>query len=249
MHIKIKTLKGEIFEVDVQADGTLLGLKNEIAILKNQPVEHINIIFNGMVLSPDTKTVSEHGLKEACTVVLLVKAPKAVPLPEPIQQQQPEPVPNSSPAPNVSAEPQNLFQAVPPNPALAGGLQSAFTNILQQNPQMFMQMLMSDPQIQAMSQSNPQEFMQLISDPNFINNVIQAGGQEGEYDPEEEALYQQTMGQGTVQLTAEQKQDVEEIVNMGLGTFELVLQYYVAFGHDKAATVNLLLNEQLDGVQ
>ena len=74
---------------------------------------------------------------------------------------------------------QNLQQM--PNPFAAMnngegnpvGLQGAFAQVLQQNPEMFMQMLMQDPQIQQMAQADPQGFMQLVSDPNFINNVTQ----------------------------------------------------------------------------
>ncbi len=275
MLIKIKTLKGEMTDLEVPNDCTLLGLKEKISETKSHPVTHVNIIFNGTVLNPDTKTLKELSLVSGSTVVLLVKPPKTQPAPaqqqptqssQPVQPAQPpQPThPSQPPQPTQASQPSqpggNLFElaeqaAANQNQAQVQGqpmnMQQAFTNVLQQNPEMFMQMLMQDPMIQQMAQANPQAFMQMIADPNFINNVIQAGQQMGEYDEEEEAMYQQYIGgqENQVQLTEAQKQELEEIVNMGLAPYEIVLQYYVAFGYDKVTTVNHLLNEQLDNMQ
>lgn len=43
-------------------------------------------------------------------------------------------------------------------------------------------------------------------------------------------------------LTEEQKKDVEEIVNMGMGTYDDVLQFYIACDYNKELTVNNLMD-------
>jgi hypothetical protein len=46
--------------------------------------------------------------------------------------------------------------------------------------------------------------MQLISSPDFINNIIQVG-QQMDYDPDEETMYENVMGDSTHNLNDEQK--------------------------------------------
>lgn len=261
MIIKVKTLKGEITDLDLSDDATLLNLKERISETKSQPISHINIIFNGAVLSSDDKQLKDYGLNSGLTVVLLIKPPKKLEQKNPEQVQQVQPVHPVHPVQQVQqVQPVNLLdmahqaaqQAInqPNMPVNQQQTQhQAFQNIIQQNPEEFMQMLMQDPVIQQMANSDPQGFMQFISNPNFLNQVM-AAGQNAELDDdfdENGEMYQQYIGQNEqVDLTDAQKQDLQEMVNMGLGPYPIILQYYVAFGYDKVTTVNHLLNEQLD---
>jgi len=116
----------------------------------------------------------------------------------------------------------------------AGGL----SGILQQNPQMLMQLLMMmSPQVQQIAQQHPEEFNQLMNDPNLLNNIMHAG--------QEDELYNKVF-EGDVQLTEDQKKEVNEIVEMGFGTYEDAVQYYIALDYNKEATINAILNDQLD---
>ncbi|ARF09684.1 ubiquitin family protein [Indivirus ILV1] len=263
MLIKIKTLKGEMTELEVPDDYTLLNLKTKLSEIKSHSIEHINIIYNGVILNPDTKTLKELSLTSGVTVVLLVKPPKTQVVEQsqqpviPIQPQQPvQPTQQHQPVIQNIPQGNNLFdmaqQALNDTQGQPMNMHQAFTSALQQNPQLFMQMIMQDPVIQQMAQANPNAFQQMVTDPNFINNVIQASEQMGEYDEDgdDEATYQEYVGGQTNMnnLTESQKQDVDDIVNMGLGPYEVVLQYYVAFGYSKETTANHLLNEQLDNM-
>ncbi|AYV77312.1 MAG: ubiquitin family protein [Barrevirus sp.] len=241
LQIKIKTLKGEITELSVPDNSTLQQLKEKVSELKSQPVSHVNIIFNGAILGPDDKLLTDLSLKTDSTVVLLIKPPKVIAVKQEIKEEVVAPPP---PAPVQPG----------PGPGQAhASMEQAFETALQQNPQMFMQMMMADPQIQAMANADPQGFMNLISSPDFINQVVQHGHNQHpeDFDQNEDEggeVYQQYVGNPeTVALTDQQLQEVNEITNMGLGDYPTILQYYVAFNHDKVATVNHLLNEQLDG--
>ena len=109
---------------------------------------------------------------------------------------------------------------------------------IQQNPQMLIQLLMASPQIQQMSQQNPEVFQQIINDPSLINNIMQLT----QTMQQDEQMYNKVFD-GDINLTEEQKAEVEEIVSMGFGVYEDVVQYYIAFDYNKEMTVNHLLNE------
>jgi hypothetical protein len=104
------------------------------------------------MLTNDTQKLNLIGLKNGATVVLLVRPPKTQQLTETSQSVPPE-------LPNVQQEVPNVQQEVPNiasiQPQLQN-LQSSFANILQQNPEMFMEMLLRDPEIQQMAQADPQ---------------------------------------------------------------------------------------------
>ena len=106
---------------------------------------------------------------------------------------------------------------------------------------------MSELQKLAKEISNkyPQLLEQIIGDPNFINNVIAAGeGMMGQADDENETLYGKFF-EGEIKLTEDQKNEVNDIVEMGF-PFDEVIQLYVAYGHNKELTVNALFDEQLN---
>lgn len=143
---------------------------------------------------------------------------------------------------NANPTPFNLFTAAAAQgaatgiPAGAQGIQQMLTQLLTSNPQILMQMLMTDPQMAQTAQQNPQAFLQMLNNPEFLNSLVQFGEDMGEVS-EFEGVYEE--------LTDDQKKDIDEMVEMGFD-FNDIVQYYCLNDHNKEITMNILLNQQLD---
>jgi len=61
------------------------------------------------------------------------------------------------------------------------------------------------------------------------------------FPPTQNDYYPEQLG-----FTPEQKQDLKEIMDAGFGSYNDAVQYYVAFGYDKNATVNALLDNKFN---
>lgn len=259
MKVIIKTLDRNVVDVTVEDDSTLFDLKKSIQEIKNHPAEQMTIIFQGKKLEENDKKLSEYLIVDGASIVLMMTKPKPTVPTTPIvstttvsttvstqvgteTQNASTDVSNESTTvsePSTSATSATSVTSSPllpgMNPANMGGSLNQF---LQQNPQLLMQMLMSNPQIAQMA-PNQNALMQLINDPNFLNSIIQEGDEFEDDDPMYEKIFE-----GDVQLTVEQKKEVDEIINMGFGTYEDTIQLYVAYGYNKDATVNALLDDK-----
>ncbi|KAF4598317.1 hypothetical protein EYR38_006714 [Pleurotus pulmonarius] len=98
--LTVKTTKGKVFQVDVEATDTVAGLKQKIQETQSHPVAQQKIIYAGKIL-PDDKLIESCGFKEKDFLVLMISTPKAAPAPAP------------APAPAVPAA------AAPPAPEVA----------------------------------------------------------------------------------------------------------------------------------
>lgn len=49
--------------------------------------------------------------------------------------------------------------------------------------------------------------------------------------------------QYSLNFTEEQEKDIDDILTMGCGSYEEIIQYYIAFDYNKELTVNALFNE------
>ncbi|QKF93689.1 ubiquitin protein [Fadolivirus algeromassiliense] len=256
MKLVLQTLDKKTFDVEVDDNATLGDLKKKVEELKNHPIAQIKLIFSGAVLNENDKKLTDYKLvNDSRVIVLLSPKPatsQAQPAPQAASNVQPAPSTNSvttqTPAQNQfgnvpSQPPVNLFDmaANAANNAQAGaggaqGLQQTLTQMLASNPQILMQMLMSNPQIAQFAGQNPQAFLQMVSNPDFLNNIVEVGDQYEEAS-EFEGMYDN--------LTDDQKKDVDEMINMGFD-FNDIIQYYCLNDHNKEATINILLNQQLD---
>ena len=93
--IKIKSMDGTSFAVNIALSDTVLSLKNLIHSLRELEVERQRIIYRGRVLR-DNDTLSGHGLEEGHTIHL-VPRPVGVPPSPMVRAQQPPSIPQSSP--------------------------------------------------------------------------------------------------------------------------------------------------------
>ena len=256
MKLTVQTLNQQTFDVTIDDNTTLQDLKNEIGKVKEHQPDQMKIIFNGAVLDNNEKKLTEYKVVDGTKVVLLLQKTKVKPVSTVTPTPSPSAVttsvaPTSIPATDVPAtdvpatgEPATGAPATGAPATGAPNMAQTFGAILQQNPQAFMQILMTDPYINQMAQANPQLFAQMLNDPNFMNNLLATGEELMQAGGEDEALYEKVFS-GKVDLTNEQKKEVQDIVEMGF-PFEEVIQLYVAYGHNKELTVNALFDDQLN---
>ncbi|ARF11630.1 ubiquitin family protein [Klosneuvirus KNV1] len=229
MKLILQTVDKTTFEVEVPDDGTLQDLRNQISAVKNHPVDQLKLIYNGSILNDNAKKLTEYKLVDGTKLVVLLQKAKV----ETKQSAKPE-------EPKVPMEQKPVDQTTEPeanqNEQPSQNMVGQFANLVQQDPEAFMQLLMNDPFISQIAQQNPQFFAQVISDPNFINNLVQV-------EPTEEDTMYEKFFEGEIKLTDDQKKDVNEIVAMGF-PFEDVIQYYVAYDNNKEMALNALFNEK-----
>lgn len=262
MKVTVQSLDQKTNDFIVEETTTLLDFKKMISNARNHPHDQIKLIFSGAILDQDDKKLTDYKICDQSKLVIMLqknKITKPTPITQTVTSQPTPPVqPVSAPTP-VHAVPAQLIPGMSllqantsANANAVNPTAQLFNSVLQQSPEMFMQMLMQNPQISQMAQQNPQALMQVISDPNFINNILQVGQETLELLDDndinsDEQLYEKVFaGMGTINLTEEQKKEVIEIVDLGFGTFEDAVQYYVAYEHNKEMAINALLNDRLD---
>ena len=240
MKVIVQTLDRKTVDVNVEENVTLSDLKNSIQEVMNHPADQMSVIFNG-------KKLSEYLIVDGTKIVLMKHKPKPTTQSTVLPTQTQTPDQNSVQPSDVSEQPtpddvtqqsaQSSQQAQSSQPSQVN-MMTAFNQALQ-NPQVLMQLLMSNPQFAQLAQQNPNAVQQLINNPNFLNSIQMFGDEDDDEDP----LYEKYFD-SEVQLTEEQKAEVNEITNMGFGSYEDTLQFYVAYGYSKDATVNALLDEK-----
>ncbi|KAF9051042.1 UV excision repair protein Rad23 [Hymenopellis radicata] len=82
MKVTVKTTQQKVFQIDVEEEETIGGLKNKIQESQGHPVSSQKVIYSGKILADD-KTVGSCGIKEKDFLVLMVSKPKPTPTPMP----------------------------------------------------------------------------------------------------------------------------------------------------------------------
>ncbi|CAH6421217.1 Ubiquitin [uncultured virus] len=238
MKILVQTLQQEKFEIEVDDNSTILDLKNIISTKKKEiPFDHIKLIFEGKIMENE-KSLEFYSLKNQSRIVLLVTKPKTKqPVENPPQIAQPNlsiNIPNIGSSVNNPTLSQNISSNIP-NLSLNNFVQNLSTTEF--NPQLFLQLLMQNPMVSSFAQQNPQDFEQILNNPNFLQNVLNSGNLFNGQN------FGSTMeGEMVIELTQQEKLDVEELVSLGFEESE-VLQFYIACGKDKTSTADMLFNQ------
>lgn len=228
MKITIQTLDKKMFDVNLEENHTIIDLKKEIEKEKNHPFDQMKIIFSGNVLDQNDKKLKDYNLVDGAKIILLMQKKKVI-IPEEKKD-------------NVQLEnlpiPQNITTTTSSQNSISQG---PVLNQMLQSPEMLIQFLMNNPNIQQTLQ-NPQFIQQLGSNNNLINQLMT---QLMETQEPEDEIYDKFF-EGELNLTENEKKDIEEIVSSGLGSFEDVVQFYIACDKNKNNTLQALLNDNLD---
>lgn len=70
MRITVTTLADEIFNLDVSDDLELENFKAFCEVESGIPAAEISLLFNGVVLDDDSKSLKSYGLKEGDMIVI-----------------------------------------------------------------------------------------------------------------------------------------------------------------------------------
>jgi len=240
MEITVQTLDQKVCSVSVDDGANVDDLRLKIGEVKNIDSSHVNkIIFNGKILL-DGNTLASYNVVDKSKVVILIKATPSKPAPAPA------PVPAEPVAPVV--KPQNEKTDDSDEDASENtetdedgdenqDIVNALTNEMNQNPQAFMMNLLQNPMFQQYAMANPQGVQQMMQNPEeFVNHLSQMLGnmQMGDEDGEGGGYIKITM-------TENEKNDVDELVNMGFDKND-VLQTYMACDKNKEMTANILMD-------
>jgi len=127
--IKLKTLKGDTFDLEVASDELIGSVKEKVAasetgVKGGWEAAGVKLIFQGKVLDND-KDVTSYGIKENEFMVVMASKPKATPAPAAALPAPAAPVPAAPPA-AVASGPATPAPAAPA-PAAAAQPQSQFS--------------------------------------------------------------------------------------------------------------------------
>lgn len=210
-----------------QENPTVGDLRQALHVTRNHPVELILMVFCGQQLLDDAKTLSSHKITDGSKVIIVLKKPKAVP--QPIVQPVVQPTVQPSVQSVQQVQQQVLNQVDGMIAALSGSLQNDLNRMTEEERNDLMTEFNGSPE--------GQELARLMQNPEFANMADNVGFM-GSF-PTTDYLSQDVARFG---LTQEHKADLEELIEAGFGSYQDILQYYVAFGYDKNATVNALLD-------
>lgn len=151
--IFIKTTKGVLCDVTVNELSSVFQLKEEIvseAKLEVKSANQLHLIFRGLHLE-DERTLKSYGIQDGCNVYMLFEKAK---LAEP-------PKPKEKPAPPMN----NMF-AMYQTP-----IGKAIMKIVEENPQIYVNMITNNPAFKSLAEQNPQ-FSHLLNDPDLLSDQI-----------------------------------------------------------------------------
>ncbi|KAF8919954.1 XPC-binding domain-containing protein [Mucidula mucida] len=135
MKVTVKTTQQKVFQIDVEEEETIGGLKNKIQESQGHPVASQKVIYSGKILADD-KTVGSCGIKEKISWFSWYPStiqPKPTPTPMPSTASTstvsaPAPAPAQSDTPAVAPSAPAASQPVSAAPA---PLQSTITNMME----------------------------------------------------------------------------------------------------------------------
>jgi len=102
MKIKVRTLRNETYDIEVDPSETVAQLKEKVEKATAQPAAWQKLIFSGKILVDNT-SVESYNLKEGDFLVLFSKQPKAGEKPQEPEKKEPQATPSTpTPAPAAS---------------------------------------------------------------------------------------------------------------------------------------------------
>ncbi|OQV26092.1 putative Ubiquilin-4 [Hypsibius exemplaris] len=174
--LKIKTPNQEK-EVQVEEEGKVKSLRDEVAKLYTQPSEKLCLVYGGKIMK-DEDTIKSYGVKDNHSVHLVIRNPP--------------PAGGSAPTPTQGA-PSNVTtaslgglpgQSVGGRPAMPAGLgmpnmqnldqllDNPMVQSMMSNPEMIRNVVSSNPQIQSLMERNP-ELSHALNNPDVIRQAMQ----------------------------------------------------------------------------
>ena len=235
MKVLVRTLKGDSLNITIVDNSSVYDLKKSISDLIQHSPDLMKLIFSGKVLEENDKKLSDYNVIDGSSLVAYLQK---------VNQPTVNPIPHQT---NKSSIDDNIVHDQAENNIPENNIFQMFSNLIQQNPQEFLQTILNDPGINQLYQNNPTGFMQILNDPSYIQNVLHIGQQmdlQNNEEGNEDGANEENMSV-QIDLTENEMNDVNELVTMGF-SFEDCVQYYIAFDKNKELAINALMNDMLD---
>ena len=236
--LNVQCLDKSKFTVTVEPDATVTNLRQQVCVIKKCDQTSCNLIYAGTVLSDNDKKLCDYNIKNNITIILLIKkTTKPVVAKVEEKEVKEEVEDNKSHDTNDTNDSEECYHNEDEGQYMYSGdgqnYEEEMNDMMQQinaHPEEFVNFMMGDPALNQIVENNPQ-----------INNLIQN-------NPQGFIQILQNMGlsvgqQLNVDLDDDEKKDIDEIMQMGIGSYESVVQYYRAYEKNKDAVVNALLND------
>ncbi|OHS98042.1 hypothetical protein TRFO_35652 [Tritrichomonas foetus] len=152
IHVVIKTTKGIVCNIDIVDSFTVECLKEKIADITGNSTDTIILAYKGQFLENEL-TILSYGIKSGSSIFALFR-----------QNRKPK-----TEKEIISIKSQNQQQ----NPMLSflnSPIGKSMTTMMQENPDIYMNMLQSNPAMKKLVEANPQ-IQQILNDPNTFDEL------------------------------------------------------------------------------
>ena len=222
--ITFKTLKQEIYYLDVDMNITIGDLKQQLSQFGFE-VSVMKLLFKGRILEDD-KILSFYNYNaESKDFIVIMIMKKTVVQPEP-----------NNPLNDVQSndDQSNDDQSNDDYEDVDVNEHPNIAQILSQNPNILLGLIAQHPQMGQLFSQYPNEIQELVSNPNFIQTAMSMGSQ-GVFGNNPDVLQ--------INITEEERNDINELMSLGFTENE-VIQVYFACNKNKEQAATMLFEEQ-----
>jgi hypothetical protein len=246
VNITFKTLKQEIYNLDVDIMITIANLKQQLNQFGLQ-TECIKLIFKGKILE-DANTLETYKYNPESKDFIVIMTQKIQPLNQSSNQSSNDQPSNDQPSNQSSTDQQSNnqqsnqssnqssnnendddYEDMDENPH---GIEN-IAHLLQQHPEILLSLMAQYPQMSQMLNQYPNEIQELISNPEFMQSVVSMGNQ-GVFNNNQNILQ--------INITEEERNDINELMTLGFTENE-VIQVYFACNKNKEQTASMLFED------
>ena len=260
VNITFKTLKQEIYHLDVDTNITIADLKQELTQFGYNNASEIKLIFKGKILE-DSNTLANYNYNynpQSKDFIVVMTTKKPIEQPnikmQPVILSYPNQSINIQLVNNQSISNNPVEQQLV-NPPINSENQENdeneenqeddedyedieddthnIANMLGQNPNILLGLIAQHPQMSQLFNQYPNEIQELISNPNFMQTVLSMGSQGAFGDNPNEIQ---------INITEEERNDINELMSLGFTENE-VIQVYYACNKNKEQAASMLFEE------
>ncbi|KAH0792371.1 ubiquilin-1-like protein [Histomonas meleagridis] len=153
LHLLIKDSQGIVGDVDIQSISTIFNLKEEISRLTKKSPDDCILIYQGAILV-DVRTLQSYNIQTNSTLYVTYK------------QKEDKPTKDNHKKTDLKASPQGIFGELKNSPMM-----KSMIEYFQNNPQIYMDILKSNPEFQKIAESNPQ-IQHALNDPDMLKEQL-----------------------------------------------------------------------------
>jgi hypothetical protein len=266
VNITLKTLKQEIYHLDIDLNITISDLKQQLTQF-GYNVSEMKLIFKGRVLEDNNTLATYNYNPESKDFIVIMTIKKPIEPPkisiQPVsiqiinqndqsnndQSNNDQSITNQSnnennenndqSITNQSNNENNVSLVDNENEDDYEDVEDELPNIAQllnQNPNILLGLIAQHPQMSQLFNHYPNEIQELISNPNFMQTVLSMGSQ-GAFGNNPNVLQ--------INITEEERNDINELMSLGFTENEVIQVYYACNKNKEQAAIMLFEDNNL----